>query len=251
LDLVEVSPDSKPPVVKIMDYGKFKYEQAQKVKEARRNQANTILKEVRFRLKIDKHDYETKMKRALGFLQAGDKVKAMILFRGREQSRPEQGVRLLQKFAEDVGEFGSVESTPTIDGRNMVMVIGPHKNKSDAKAEANAKRAQNRARNAPSEAAPTPDAVREVAAAPAKAAAAPAAPAPVAEAPVAAAPAAEVPVEAAPRATATAVAPPKTETVAAPAAVKTAAPAATKPASPASAAPKPAATATATKTEGK
>jgi translation initiation factor IF-3 len=140
LDLVEVAPDSKPPVVKIMDYGKFKYEQAQKLKEARRNQANTILKEVRFRLKIDKHDYETKMKRAVSFLQAGDKVKAMILFRGREQSRPEQGVRLLQKFAEDVGEFGTVESTPTIDGRNMVMVIGPHKNKADAKAEANAKK---------------------------------------------------------------------------------------------------------------
>jgi len=140
LDLVEVAPDSKPPVVKIMDYGKFKYEQAQKLKEARRNQANTILKEVRFRLKIDKHDYETKMKRAVSFLQAGDKVKAMILFRGREQSRPEQGVRLLQKFAEDVSEFGSVESTPTIDGRNMVMVIGPMKNKADAKAEANAKK---------------------------------------------------------------------------------------------------------------
>ncbi len=149
LDLVEVAPDSKPPVVKIMDYGKFKYEQAQKLKEARRNQANTILKEVRFRLKIDVHDYETKRKRAEGFLQSGDKVKAMILFRGREQSRPEQGVRLLQKFAEDVAEFGSVESTPMIDGRNMVMVIGPHKNKSDAKAEANAKRAQARARNAP------------------------------------------------------------------------------------------------------
>jgi translation initiation factor IF-3 len=141
LDLVEVSPDSQPPVVKIMDYGKFKYEQAQKVKEARRNQANTILKEVRFRLKIDKHDYETKMKRAVSFLQAGDKVKAMILFRGREQSRPEQGARLLQRFAEDVQEFGTVESTPTIDGRNMVMVIGPHKNKSDAKAEAQAKKA--------------------------------------------------------------------------------------------------------------
>lgn len=146
LDLVEVAPDSKPPVVKIMDYGKFKYEQAQKLKEARRNQANTILKEVRFRLKIDKHDYETKMKRAIGFLQSGDKVKAMILFRGREQSRPEQGVRLLQKFAEDVVEYGSVESTPTIDGRNMVMVIGPLKNKADAKAEANAKKdAQKRA----------------------------------------------------------------------------------------------------------
>jgi translation initiation factor IF-3 len=155
LDLVEVAPNSVPPVVKIMDYGKFKYEQAQKLKEARRNQANTILKEVRFRLKIDKHDYETKRKRAEGFLQGGDKVKAMILFRGREQSRPEQGVRLLQRFAEDVAEYGTVESTPTIDGRNMVMVIGPLKSKVDAKAEANAKKAENKAaRNASQEAAP-------------------------------------------------------------------------------------------------
>ena len=141
LDLVEVAPNSKPPVAKIMDYGKFKYEEAQKAKEARRNQANTILKEVRFRLKIDTHDYETKRKRAEGFLRGGDKVKAMILFRGREQSRPDQGVRLLQKFAEDVAEVGSVESTPMIDGRNMVMVIGPHKNKATAKAEADARRA--------------------------------------------------------------------------------------------------------------
>jgi translation initiation factor IF-3 len=143
LDLVEVAPNSKPPVAKIMDFGKFKYETAQKAKEARRNQANTILKEVRFRLKIDTHDYETKRKRAEGFLQAGDKVKAMILFRGREQSRPDQGVRLLQRFAEDVAEFGSVESTPTIDGRNMVMVIGPLKNKAEAKAEAEARRVAN------------------------------------------------------------------------------------------------------------
>ena len=105
LDLVEVAPEAKPPVAKIMDYGKFKYEAAQKLKEARRNQANTILKEVRFRLKIDVHDYETKKKRAIGFLNDGDKVKAMILFRGREQSRPEQGVRLLQKFAEEVASF--------------------------------------------------------------------------------------------------------------------------------------------------
>lgn len=124
-----------------MDYGKFKYEAAQKAKEARRNQANTVLKEVRFRLKIDAHDYETKRKRAEGFLKTGDKVKAMILFRGREQSRPDQGVRLLKKFAEDVAEFGTVESNPTIDGRNMVMVIGPHKNKSETKAEQNAVRA--------------------------------------------------------------------------------------------------------------
>ena len=140
LDLVEVAPEAKPPVAKIMDYGKFKYEAAQKLKEARRNQANTILKEVRFRLKIDVHDYETKKKRAIGFLNDGDKVKAMILFRGREQSRPEQGVRLLQKFAEEVAEFGTVESSPTIDGRNMVMIIGPLKSKSEAKAEQNAKR---------------------------------------------------------------------------------------------------------------
>ncbi|MET0735318.1 MAG: translation initiation factor IF-3 [Microbacterium sp.] len=144
LDLVEVAPNSKPPVVKIMDYGKFKYEAAQKAKEARRNQANTVLKEVRFRLKIDQHDYETKRKRAEGFLKTGDKVKAMILFRGREQSRPEQGVRLLRKFAEDVAEFGTVESSPTIDGRNMVMVVAPHKNKSEVKTEQNAQRAANK-----------------------------------------------------------------------------------------------------------
>jgi translation initiation factor IF-3 len=161
LDLVEVAPNSRPPVVKIMDYGKFKYETAQKAKEARRNQANTILKEVRFRLKIDDHDYETKRKRAEGFLKAGDKVKAMILFRGREQSRPEQGVRLLQRFAEDVREVGSVESLPTIDGRNMVMVIGPHKNKSDAKAEANARRADRRTQAASADAADAAPAPRE------------------------------------------------------------------------------------------
>ena len=158
LDLVEVAPNSKPPVVKIMDYGKFKYEAAQKAKEARRNQANTILKEVRFRLKIDKHDYETKRKRAEGFLQAGDKVKAMILFRGREQSRPEQGVRLLQRFAEDVAEYGTVESTPMIDGRNMVMIIGPLRTKADAKAEQMAARAATKAARKESEAAPAAEA---------------------------------------------------------------------------------------------
>jgi translation initiation factor IF-3 len=140
LDLVEVAPNSAPPVAKIMDYGKFKYEAAQKLKEARRNQANTVLKEVRFRLKIDEHDYDTKRRHAISFLSQGDKVKAMILFRGREQSRPEQGVRLLQRFAEDVSEYGSIESTPTVDGRNMVMVIGPLRSKSDARAEVLAKR---------------------------------------------------------------------------------------------------------------
>jgi translation initiation factor IF-3 len=161
LDLVEVAPNSRPPVVKIMDFGKFKYEAAQKAKEARRNQANTVLKEVRFRLKIDDHDYETKRKRAIGFLEQGDKVKAMILFRGREQSRPEQGVRLLQRFAEDVEEFGVVENTPTIDGRNMTMIIGPLKSKADAKAEANQRRSERRAANQNTQTAEAPDAAVE------------------------------------------------------------------------------------------
>ncbi|WP_370266762.1 translation initiation factor IF-3 [Leucobacter sp. OH1287] len=145
LDLVEVAPNSKPPVAKIMDYGKYKYEAAQKAKEARRNQANTVLKEVRFRLKIDTHDYETKKKRAIGFLSAGDKVKAMILFRGREQSRPEMGVQLLQQFAQDIAEYGTIESRPRIDGRNMVMVVAPVKNKSEARAAQNARRAEEKA----------------------------------------------------------------------------------------------------------
>ncbi|HEY8590705.1 MAG TPA: translation initiation factor IF-3 [Naasia sp.] len=173
LDLVEVAPNSRPPVAKIMDYGKFKYETAQKAKEARRNQANTILKEVRFRLKIDSHDYETKRKRAEGFLKAGDKVKAMILFRGREQSRPEQGVRLLQRFAEDVSEFGTVESTPTIDGRNMVMIIGPLKNKADAKAEAQARKATRGPSGLPLESAAAEPAAQTTGAEPASAAATP------------------------------------------------------------------------------
>lgn len=136
LDLVEVAPTAKPPVCKLMDFGKYKYEAAVKAREARKNQTNTILKEVRFRLKIDKHDYETKTGHALRFLGAGDKVKAMIQFRGREQQRPEMGIRLLNKFAEDVAAVGVVESSPRIDGRNMVMVVGPLKNKAEAKAEA-------------------------------------------------------------------------------------------------------------------
>lgn len=136
LDLVEVAPQAKPPVCKLMDYGKFKYEAAVKARESRKNQTNTVLKEVRFRLKIDSHDYETKTGHAKRFLAAGDKVKAMIQFRGREQQRPELGIRLLEKFASDVAELGSIESAPRIDGRNMVMVIGPLKNKAEAKAAA-------------------------------------------------------------------------------------------------------------------
>jgi translation initiation factor IF-3 len=135
LDLVEVAPDARPPVCKLMDFGKFKYEADMKAREARRNQANTVLKEIRFRLKIDPHDYETKKGHVVRFLSAGDKVKVMIMFRGREQSRPEMGVRLLQRLAAEVSELGWVESMPKQDGRNMTMVLGPVKKKADAKTE--------------------------------------------------------------------------------------------------------------------
>ena len=127
LDLVEVAPMARPPVVKLMDYGKFKYESAQKAREARRNQALTVIKEMRLRLKIDPHDYETKKGHVERFLRGGDKVKITVMFRGREQSRPEMGYRLLQRLAADVAELGVVESNPKQDGRNMIMVMAPHR----------------------------------------------------------------------------------------------------------------------------
>nr|WP_267127701.1 translation initiation factor IF-3 [Demequina silvatica] len=135
LDLVEVAPNSRPPVVKLMDYGKFKYEAAVKAREARRNQANTEIKEMRFRLKIDEHDYETKKGHVVRFLKGGDKVKITIMFRGREQSRPEMGRRLLMKLAEEVQEFAVVENAPNQEGRNMSLVLGPLKKKAEAKEE--------------------------------------------------------------------------------------------------------------------
>ena len=128
LDLVEVAPMARPPVCKLMDYGKFKYENAQKAREARRNQALTVIKEMKLRPKIDSHDYETKKGHVERFLKQGDKVKVTIMFRGREQSRPEMGYRLLQRLAADVSELGVVESNPKQDGRNMVMVVAPHRN---------------------------------------------------------------------------------------------------------------------------
>ena len=118
-----------------MDFGKFKYESALKAREARKNQINTVIKEMKLRPKIDPHDYETKKGHVERFLKAGDKVKITIMFRGREQSRPELGFRLLARLAEDVTELGFVESAPKQDGRNMIMVIGPHRRKADAKAE--------------------------------------------------------------------------------------------------------------------
>jgi len=129
LDLVEVAPKAKPPVAKIMDYGKFKYEAAQKAREARKNQQQTVVKEQKLRPKIDDHDYETKKGNVIRFLNKGSKVKVTIMFRGREQSRPELGYRLLERLANDVEEYGFVESRPKQDGRNMTMVIAPHRGK--------------------------------------------------------------------------------------------------------------------------
>ncbi|MFZ1286530.1 MAG: translation initiation factor IF-3, partial [Candidatus Phosphoribacter sp.] len=135
LDLVEVAPLARPPVAKLMDFGKYKYEAALKAREARKNQINTVIKEIKLRPKIDPHDYGTKKGHVERFLKGGDKVKVTIMFRGREQSRPELGFRLLQRLAEDIAELGFVESSPKQDGRNMIMVIGPTKKKAEAKAE--------------------------------------------------------------------------------------------------------------------
>ena len=135
LDLVEVAPTARPPVCRLMDYGKFKYESALKARESRKNQAHTVIKEIKLRPKIDPHDYGTKKGHVERFLRQGDKVKVTIMFRGREQSRPELGFRLLQRLAGDVEELGFVEAQPKQDGRNMIMVIGPHRRKREAKAE--------------------------------------------------------------------------------------------------------------------
>lgn len=149
LDLVEVAPMAKPPVAKLMDFGKFKYEAAMKAREARKNQVNTVIKEIKLRPKIDPHDYGTKKGHVERFLKGGDKVKVTIMFRGREQSRPELGYRLLQRLAEDVLELGTVESAPKQDGRNMIMVLAPTKKKSEAKAEQ--RRARTTTPDSPSE----------------------------------------------------------------------------------------------------
>ena len=127
LDLVEVAPMARPPVCKLMDFGKFKYESALKAREARRNQQQTVIKEMKLRPKIDPHDYETKKGHVVRFLKAGDKVKVTIMFRGREQSRPELGFRLLRRLEEEIQELGYVEAAPKQDGRNMIMVIAPHR----------------------------------------------------------------------------------------------------------------------------
>jgi translation initiation factor IF-3 len=136
LDLVEIAPDAQPPVCKVMDFGKYKYEIAQKAREARQNQTHIVVKEIRMGLKIENHDYETKKNHIEKFLLGGDKVKVTVQFKGREQTRPEIGFRLLQRLAEDVAGTGFVEFAPKREGRSMTMVLGPLKKKSDAVAEA-------------------------------------------------------------------------------------------------------------------
>ncbi len=140
LDLVEIAPDANPPVCKIMDFGKYKYEIAQKAREARQNQTHIVVKEVRMRPKIENHDYETKRAHIEKFLKGGDKVKVTMQFRGREQTRPELGFKLLQRLAEDVALVAFVEFAPKQEGRNMTMVLGPMKKKTEAVAEQRAAR---------------------------------------------------------------------------------------------------------------
>ena len=139
LDLVEVAAQADPPVVRVMDYGKWKYEQEQKAKLARKHQAQINVKEIKLRPKIGVHDYETKKGHVVRFLNQRAKVKVTIMFRGREQTHPERGRDLLMRLAEDVKEIGLIEQPPLQDGRNMTMMLGPTKNagvkRDDAKAE--------------------------------------------------------------------------------------------------------------------
>jgi len=127
LDLVEIAPNADPPVCRIMDYSKYKYEQAIKAKQARKHQTTIQIKEIKFRPKIDKHDYETKKRHVQRFLESGAKVKVTIMFRGREMTHPERGEALLMRLADDVKEYGVIESMPVQDGRNMTMMLAPVK----------------------------------------------------------------------------------------------------------------------------
>jgi translation initiation factor IF-3 len=125
LDLVEISPDSRPPVCKIMDFGKFKYEQQKREAEARKKQKIIEIKEIKFRPGTDTHDYDVKMRSVFKFLEEGDKVKVTLRFRGREMAHQDLGLDLLNRVAGDVAEAGKIESMPRLEGRQMVMMIGP------------------------------------------------------------------------------------------------------------------------------
>jgi translation initiation factor IF-3 len=136
LDLVEVAPDARPPVCRVLDYSKYKYEQEQKAKAARRHQKQVNVREIKLRPKIATNDYETKKNHVVRFLRGDDRVKVTIMFRGREQTHPERGERLLMRLAEDVAELGTVEQAPQQDGRNMTMLLAPVKRRVPAEGEA-------------------------------------------------------------------------------------------------------------------
>jgi translation initiation factor IF-3 len=171
LDLVEVAADARPPVCRVLDYSKYKYEQEQKAKQARKHQKQVTVREIKLRPKIAQNDYETKKAHVERFLKHQDRVKITIMFRGRETTHPERGERLLMQLAEDVSEVGTVEQRPNLDGRNMTMLLAPVKPKEapaagdDAPAEAAAAPAEAaaaapvEAAAAPAEAAPSPAAV--------------------------------------------------------------------------------------------
>ena len=125
LDLVEVAPMAKPPVVKIMDFGKYKYQEQKKAAEARKHQKIIEIKEIKMRPNIDDHDYDTKMRSVVKFLEEGDKVKVTLRFRGRELSHQQLGMQLLQRVAEETAEVAKVEAYPRMEGRQMLMVISP------------------------------------------------------------------------------------------------------------------------------
>ena len=132
LDLVEVAPEAKPPVCKIMDYGKFKYEAAVKAREARKNQVNTFIKEMKLRPKIDQHDYETKKGHIERFLSQGDKVKITIMFRGREITYADQGFKMMRQLADQVKDIASVDAHPKLEGKKLIMILSPGASKSKA-----------------------------------------------------------------------------------------------------------------------
>jgi translation initiation factor IF-3 len=127
LDLVEVAPDARPPVTRVLDYSKYKYEQAQKQKQARKHQTSIVVREIKFRPKIADQDYETKKRHVERFIRHKDKVKVTIMFRGREVTHPERGEMILNRLAEDLGELIQVDQRPTQDGRNMTMMLSPSK----------------------------------------------------------------------------------------------------------------------------
>jgi translation initiation factor IF-3 len=141
LDLVEVAAQASPPVCRIMDYGKFKFDEAQRARESRRKSTNVSLKEMKYRLKIGPGDFETKTRKVAGFLAEGHKVKITIMFRGREVERPQFGQEILNKIADNVTTVGKVESMPRLDGRNMVMVLAPDKRAQEAAAREHAAKA--------------------------------------------------------------------------------------------------------------